>query len=392
MKSMFLILVFLSASLYAVGLDELIEKALQDNPSLESISHRIAANRSNIESSNQFANPLISYTQDTLDDSEKMHKQTLTISQKLPYFGKRDSLEKVALAQEGVLNENLEQARVTLVQEIKNQAFVVWELERQYEIINDYEDLTRQNIELFESYTSTSDNQHMGIMSAELALTDLRIQKSTLYAQIHSAYAKLSYLSTVEVKQLDLSLSVDEMPSQMQLQEGLANNHSVAIREKEVLQSSAMAQSVELTNYPDVNLIGGYSYRKNFDNYWTFGLGVSLPIYGTEDAKEEEARRLTLASQSLKEDTKVVVSSEFKSAYLEMKSAHEIYHLVHDEALPQVEHMFDLTSSSIATGGDLFKYIDILVQKLKLEQRSITAVADYNQAQAKIAALSGELK
>jgi hypothetical protein len=74
-----------------------------------------------------------------------------------------------------------------------------------------------------------------------------------------------------------------------------------------------------------------------------------------------------------------------------MKAAHETYHIVHDEALPQVAHMFELTSSSISTGGDLFKYIGILVQKLKLEQKSIAAVASYNKARAKISELSGEL-
>jgi outer membrane protein TolC len=232
----------------------------------------------------------------------------------------------------------------------------------------------------------------MGIMSAELAVTDLRIQKRTLDEKIYSAYETLSYLVTSEVHALDLNLSVRTLPSLQTLQKGLVNNHTLALREKEIEQSSAVAKSVELTNYPDVNLIGAYSYRENFDNYWTFGLGVSLPIYGTEDSKEEEARRLTLVYQSLKEDTKHAVNSELKGAYVQMKSAYDIYHLVHDDALPQVEHMFELTSASIATGGDLFKYIDILVQKLKLEQRSISAVADYNQAYAKIAALSGELK
>jgi hypothetical protein len=54
--------------------------------------------------------------------------------------------------------------------------------------------------------------------------------------------------------------------------------------------------------------------------------------------------------------------------------------------------MFELSDSSISTGGELFKYIDILTQKLKLEQKSIAAVANYNRSKAKISALSGELR
>jgi len=383
---------FLSSTLFAVGLDEVISTALDKNPSLLSITQRIAANRSTVDASNQFSNPVLTYTQNTIDDDQAMSQKTLLLQQKLPYFGKRDSLKEVTLAQDAVLTENLEQAKVVLVREIKNQAYSIWELERLYKIICDYEDLTKQNIELFESYTTTQDNQHMGIMSAELTLSDLRIQKSVLNAKVYGAYAKLSYLAAFEVKELDLDIEVIPLPSRSSLLSGLENNHDLAIKEKELQKSQAVVKTADLNNYPDINLIGGYSYRKNFDNYWTFGLGVSLPIYGTEDYQEEEARKLSLSAQSLKEDTRIAINSEFEAIYLEMKSAYEIYHIVHDEALPQVEHMFELSSSSIATGGDLFKYIDILVQKLKLEQQSISAVANYNRAEAKISALRGETK
>jgi len=391
MKKLFLLPFLLGSGLYALSLDELILKALEKNPSLESISHKISANKSNIKITDQFANPVLSYTQNSIDDNQAMSQRTVSISQKLPYFGKRDSLKKVALAQEKVLNENLEQAKVSLVNEIKNQAYTIWELEKLYKIIKEYEDLTKQNIDIFESYTSISGNQHMGIMSAELTLSNLKIQKSSLNSKIYSAYAKLSYLAAFEVKDLDIELLVKDIPSIDSLINDLTNNRNLRVREQEIQKSQAIVKTAELNNYPDVNILAGYSYRKNFDNYLTVGLGISLPIYSTEQYKEEEARKLVLFSQSLNEDTKIAINSEFQTTYLQMKSAYEIYHIVHDEAIPQINHMFELTSSSISTGGDLFKYIDILVQKLKLEQKSIVAVANYKRAEAKISALSGEL-
>ena len=391
MIKIILVIVLFAMSIYATTLDEVIYKALENNPSLKSITHRISASRSNVDVSNQFDNPTISYTQNTIDDNQAMSQKTVRVQQKLPYFGKREHSKELALAQEEVLKQNLEQAKVSLVNAIKNQAYSIWELEELYKIINDYEDLTKQNIELFESYTSTVDNQHMGIMSAELTLSDLKIQKSTLNAQIYVAYAQLSYLAAFEITDLEIELFIMDLPSMWELSKGLANNKKIAIKEKEIQKAQAAVKSADLNNYPDVNLIGAYSYRKNFDNYWTFGVGVSLPIYATEDYKEEEARQLKLSAVSLKEDTKFAVNTDFKARYFQMKSAYEIYHIVHDQALPQVEHMFELTSSSIATGGDLFKYIDILVQKLKLEQKSIAAVAAYNRAEAKISALQGEI-
>jgi len=390
MRILFISLLF--SSLHALSLDEVIAKALYENPSLESINHRIVANRSKIDVSDQLSNPELSYIENTIDEDQAMSRRMLSLKQKLPYFGKRDSLHKVAQAEEGVLRESLEQAKVSLVNAIKNQAYTVWELEQLYKTIREYEDITRQNIELFESYTSTTDNQHMGIMSAELTLSDLRIQESMLKAKIHTAYMRLSHLASFEVKELEIDLVMWDLPKISMLKEGLLKNHELAIKEKEVLKQKAIVETAVLNNYPDINVLAGYSYRENFDNYWSFGIGMSLPIYGTEDYQEQAARKLTLSAQSLQEDTKTAVNSAFESAYVQMKSAHDIYHIIEDEALPQIEHMFELTNSSIATGGDLFKYIDILVKKLKLEQKSITAVANYSRAEAKIAALSGEIE
>jgi len=392
MRFLFFGALLCASSLYAITLDEVIANALEKKPSLESISHRISANKSNIDMSNQFANPEISYIENTIDENQAMSQRTVSIKQKLPYFGKRESMQKIARAQEDVLQATLEKARVSLVNAIKSQAYSIWELESLYKIICDYEVLTQQNIDLFESYTTTSDNQHMGIMSAELALSDLRIQKSVLDAKINSAYAKLSYLAAFEIRDLTINLEVEEMQGSSVMEKGLINNHDIALKDEEIQKTRASVEVAELNNYPDVSLIGGYSYRENFDNYWTFGVGLSLPIYGTEDYKEQEVRKRVLSAQSLKEDTKIAVNAKFRSAYFQMKAAYDTYHIVHDKALPQVAHMFELTSSSISTGGDLFKYIGILGQKLSLEQKSIVAIADYNRAKAKISELSGELQ
>lgn len=232
----------------------------------------------------------------------------------------------------------------------------------------------------------------MGIMSAALTLSDLRIQETTIEASIDSAYARLSYLSASQVRTLDIDLKMGDISSMQTLRAGLRENPEVALKSSEVAKRKAMHDRADLDNYPDVMLLGGYSFREQFDDYWTFGVGVSLPIYGTEDAQEEEARKLTLAAQSLQEDTKVAVDSAFRSAYVQMRSAHEVYHVINDEALVQVDHMFDLMSSSISTGGDLFDYIEILIQKLKLEKKSIKAVADFHRASAKISSLSGALR
>ncbi len=390
MKTLLLNALFLSISLHAITLDGVIEKALKKQPSLEVIQARLTANKQSIEVANQFKNPQLALTSNTIDSSQAMSQTVVTLQQEIQYYNKRDTKQAVALAQEDILQEELNAAKVALVGKIKQEAYTLWELREQKRIIDDYIALTQKNIELFEAYTTVSSNQHMGIMKAELSLAQLSIKIATLDAQIYGAYSRLSYLAATKINELDITLEMGEKPEFARLKTTLTHNPSIELKAKEIRKQEADVALKDINKYPDFNLIAGYAYRENFDNYFNFGVALTLPIYGTEDALKEEAKALKIAMLSQKSDLDISVASELKVYYAQMLSAYQTYHIIQDDALPQVAHMFDLSSSSIATGGDLFKYIDVLFERLKLEQQSITAVALYNKNRAKISELAGE--
>lgn len=392
MKTALFFTLFFTSTLFGITLDEIISKSLDKNPSLESINARVQANKQDIDIADQFSSPELLLTKNTLDSKQAMSQTVLTLKQKIPFYSKRSSKQNVALAEENILEEKLYKAKVALVANLKNEAYTVWELKEQKSIIHEYINLTKQNIELYESYTSTSSNQHMGIMKAKLSLSDLKIQESSLNAKISSALARLSYLAAFEVKELELELKIAKIPELSKLQNSLSNNPDLALKTKELLKEDAKIKVANINNYPDINLLAGYSYRENFDNYFNLGVGLSLPIYSTEDAMEQKARAMKLVVASQKEDVTFSINSTLKVYHAQMLSAYEIYHIIQDDSLPQLEHMFELSNSSISTGSDLFKYIDVLFSKLSLERKSINAVTNYNRSYAKISQLLGELK
>jgi len=392
MKTVLLSALLVYSSLSAITLDEIIKSSLASSPSFEVIEARIEANKQSIDVANQFSNPEMSLTTNTIDSSQKMSQTVLTFKQKIEYYNKRSAKEDVSIAEGDVLSEKLKVAQVAFVSKIKEEAYTIWELRELKNILNDYITLTRKNIELYESYTTVDANQHMGIMKAELSLADLEIQKSTLDANIYAAYARLSYLSAMDIKNLEIDLKMQTKPNFTNMQKSLLNNPTVALREKELQKQHTNVELSDINNYPDLNLIAGYAYRQNFDNYMNFGLSLSLPIYGTEDAKEEEARALELSYISQKKDTQIAINAQLKAYYAQMLSAYNVYHIIQDDALPQIAHMFELSNSSISTGGDLFKYVDVLFDKLALEQKSISAISNYKKAEAKISELAGDIQ
>ena len=390
MRTLIFACLLFTQTLFGVTLPEMIEKALEKNPSLEVIEARLQANKQSIDIADQFANPELSVVKNTLDSSQAMSKTVVSLKQKIPYYSKRAKRESVAVAEDALLKERLRAAEVRLVGKIKVEAYQIWQLRELRSIIDEYIVLTQRNITLYESYTSMSDNQHMGIMKAELSLSDLQVQRALLDSQIAQAYARLSALTAFRVEGLELELEVVNRPELQKYQKSLHYNPDIALQERAIAKQTAKVDLAAINNYPDINLLAGYAYREKYDNYFNVGVGLSLPIYGTEDAKEERERALLLAKHSQKEDTQLKVNAALEAYHAQMLAAYKIYHIIHDDALPQVAHMFELSNSSIATGSDLFKYIDVLFQKLALEKKSIIAIANYNKAEAKIAELQGK--
>ena len=266
-KIIFLALVYVS-SLQALSLEEIIRTSLSKNPSLEVIEARLQANKQNIAIADKFANPELLITKNTLDSTQAMSTTTVTFKQKIPYYSKREKRADIAISEEEILKEKLQLAKIQLVERIKNEAYTIWELRETRNIINEYIALTKRNIELYESYTGISENQHMGIMKAELSLSDLQVQKTALDAQIDTAYANLSYLAAFKVADLEISLKIQNRPVLEDLQQSLSLNPDIVLKDKEIQKQNAKVKLADINNYPDVNLLVGYGYREKFDNYF----------------------------------------------------------------------------------------------------------------------------
>jgi len=392
MKTFLLGALLLGGSLSALTLETLITDALAKSPSLEMIEARLDANKQSIAVAKNFENPSLAVTKNTLSNTQAMSQTVLTLQQKIPYFSKRDSKEHIERSQEEVLHSQLYAAKAALVKEIKIASYSFWELQELRRILDEYITLTQKNIDLYESYTSVDAKGHIGIMKAELSLSELQVQKSVLDAKIQATLSRLSYLSATKVHSVEVSMELGQKPNLQTLKNSLQNNPQLRVQSKKIAKQKAKVKLAHLQNYPDVNLIAAYAVREKFDNYVNFGVSLALPIYSTEDALEERSRIEVLEQQNKKADIDLQVKAQLEAYYAQMLSAYTIYHIIEDEALPQVAHMFELSSSAISVGSDLFKYIDVLFQKLGLEQKKIQAITNYKKAQANIAELRGDLQ
>ncbi|MCJ7764618.1 MAG: TolC family protein [Thiovulaceae bacterium] len=383
--------------LTAATLDAVIEKALRSHSSLQAIKERLNAEDFQISATRNFADPEIAFAlndiqfDDIADRSrEPMQTASITLKQKFPSFGKRDAATQQLRAQKQVIASTLEEAKVKLVEQIKITAYSIWEADEELRIIGDYIQVTQQNIELSTGYSSTRSGSHMGIMSAELALSQLKIKKSRYESRRKALFAKLGYLAAEPVESLEIELSVQE-PKTIELYlSQLANNRGYEMKSSEVAAAQSRVKVEELSGNVDPSLQVGYFYRQEFTDYVNVGLSMALPIYGSESDHTEAARKVALSTVSARQDYLERLKGETGGLYAQLEEAYAIYHIIHDESMLQIEHMFELTSASVQSGQDLFVYMDLLKQKLALDEQLIGATLRFNTKKAALDALIGE--
>ncbi len=386
-------------ALHAVSLPELIESARAKHPSLEAIKERIAAADDAMKRAKNFDNPTLGLgiNDIRLDEPsnrslERMQTQSVTLSQKIPWFGKRDAKEAIEKAAKRVLFASLKEAEALLVARIKQSAYRLWETERLIEVTQQTMALTQQNIELFEAYTASGDSgdTHMGIMSAELMKSNLKTALKRLIAQKERILALLGYLSFRDLNEVEVKLpDRDTVPSEKLL--SMAKGSPVIKREeaKELLESRRLELS-RLASDIDPTITLGYFHRSAYEDYLSLGIGFSLPIYGSEKSELQERRALLLAQKSMVADSKKRVAAKVEELLATAEMNREIVDIIEKESIPHISHMFDLIRSDIAAGGDLYRFVDLVERKLRLDAEAISARAKHAMALAEIEAILGE--
>ena len=395
----FILLLFLPFYLTAATLEAVIENALASHNSLQSIQERLYAEDYQTSATRSFANPELSFGindiqfDDVTDRSrEQMQTTSVSLKQKFPSFGKRDAATARSQAKKQLIASTLEEAKVKLVEQIKVTAYAIWEVDEELKVLEGYTKVTKHNIELNTAYSVTRSESHMGIMSAELTLSQLKIKQSRYESMRRGLYAKLSYLAAQHVDDIEVALRVQAPKSMEVYVSKLANNRGYAAKNDEVTLAQNEVEVQDLSGNVDPYVKVGYFYREAFNDYVNVSFGMALPIYGSESDKTESARKMALSKASASQDYMERLKGEVGALYAQLEDAYAIYRIVHEESMPQIEHMFELTGASVKNGQDLFIYIDLLKQKLALDEQLIKATVRFNTTQAALDAMTGETR
>jgi len=382
--------------LHAQNIQQLIEQSLNKHPSLESIKYKLSTMDDKITLSQNFSNPDISFTMSDIQfgdplsrDLEPMQFQAVNFKQKFPWFGKLDARKNVVQEEKQVILHSLEAAQVALAYNIRTTAYTIKELELRIDIIHKYMQLAKQNIKLYTDYISVDSMSHADSVVAELSLYKLEVRAERYTSILKSQKEKLRYLVQKKVNKISDRLTIKKPKSLNFYLAGVRENPSYHMKLSQANVARANKSLVDLDKHPDPYVQIGYFNRTDFPDYASVSVGISLPIYGTEELNSEIAHKKALARQSESLDYKFLIKSQIRENYAKLTEAYKIYKILQNKSLPQLDHMLELSSSVIEEGGDLFTYTNILEQKLALEEERIAIIAESMRTVAKLKSLIG---
>ncbi|HIQ28042.1 MAG TPA: hypothetical protein EYH42_06040, partial [Sulfurovum sp.] len=283
MRIILVILVSMSI-IHAENIQQLIRMGIESHPSLQSIEKRLSAMDEKISLSQNFDNPDLSFTVNDMQfenfsrrDLEPMQYQSINFKQKFPWFGKLDAQKKYTQAQKDVIFNSYRAAKIKLAEEIRMTVYTIKEIEERIHIVKQYIEVTKQNIDLYNSYASTQSKSHTSSMNASLLLTKVQIKKANYKSLLDSQKAKLKYLVQHKVHTISSRLHMTKPKTLHYYLTKLENNpiYQMTLSQKDVAWANRDIQNLDKTPDPYVKV--GYFNRAEFNDYASITIGASIP-------------------------------------------------------------------------------------------------------------------
>lgn len=383
--------------LNATSIDKLVRISLHKNHSLKTIKHKIQAQKIKIRRSQNLKNPDISLTLNDIQFNnplsrslEPMQTNAMSIKQQFTSTAKLRALKRFEVSRQKVIISSLNVAKVQLAKEVRLSGYTIKEIEARIAILYRYKKLIKQNITLYTSYASSDNKSHLSSMTSSLILSKIKIKLEKLKSILNVQKSMLRYFVEKKISKVSHRNRVKKPKSLQYYLRKAYHNPSYKQKQLEVKRATSYKKNVDLSLNPDPYVKVGYYNRANYADYASVTVGFSLPLYSTEKQNIQIAKREILESRSRKFDYLLWVKSEIKAEYFRLKEAYNIYRIIKNTSLKELEHMFELSQSHIQDGGDAFTYISLLEQKLTLEEELVTIKAHYFRSQVRLNSLIGK--
>lgn len=376
----------------------LVEAVLARNPDMLTMEATWEAAKARIEQASAFDDPMLSYSiAPQSAGAEGMDfGQKLSLSQRLPWPGKRDLRGDVARAESGAAFVGIEQVRLKLTETAKA-AYADWYFVYAAIRINGINKSLLQEFQnIAEIKYSAGRASKQDALRAEVERVLLEHRDIVLERHRRDVLANINtLLQRLPDQPLPLPAGLPEtipLPTVEQLRK-LALEHHPELR---VLVARTQASRyrerlAERNDYPDITLNAGYNTLWNqSEKRFTVGASINIPLQGKRRAAKDEARAMTLRLDSQQRAKVSQLMGDVQRAMEKVRESEHVLSLYHNRLLPLAEENLEAAQSDYEAGSGNF--LDLISAEKNLMQTRLQreqALADYHRRLAALEHIVG---
>ena len=385
-------------SLQAQTLQDYLNEAAENNPSLKASYLSFEASLKRVSQVNALPDPTLSfgYFISPIETRTGAQQARFSLSQMFPWFGTLKAKEQVATLQAEVQYQNFVDQKNLLFQKVKTAYYPLYE-------VKEHLHLQKENLKILETYKQLATNsfangkgQLTDVLRVDIMIDDAKTDIQLLEEQINPLSVKfnrllnradtmkvlISDILTIEKQGQEISKdSIQEIPKIKALEKQLAS-----LEAKETLaQKSGLPQIGVGIDYAFISERSDVSIPDNGRNAVMPMFRVSLPIYRKKykSAVEESQLHQQAVEYQIKA-TKNTLVSDYENSKYEVDKARQLDSL-YESQLQKTTQILNLLYTGYSNSGkDFEEVLRMQQQLLKYEMAKATVRTQYHLAYARL--------
>ena len=398
----------LAAGQGSVVLDDLIEEALAKNPDLEVLRQNWAIEHARVPQAGALDDPMVRLDLSNVPLSEfdfgstPMSGRQVGISQRLPWWGKRADMQRMAERTAAVAEAGVQDREGAIVHMVKSSYFTIAFLDRALDTTRENEALLRDFVRIAQTKYSVGKGLQRDVLKAQVTLSSSagklirlkqqrRLAEAELNALLHRLpQAEVGRLARVSMTQIDLdidSLQTAALAHRPMLR-GIANN----------IDKWSVAEDLARRQYrPDFAVSVAYRQRK-FDNdpvkgsdFLSAGVTFNLPIYTgrKQDQQVVEARHRRLAAEAQFQAARHHLFHRIQLLQVDLRAHREQAELIEAVIIPQAKQ--SLAADMVGYQVDKVDFLTLLDSQVNLLNVELAYERHLVEHEKTLAALEAEV-
>ncbi len=292
-------------------LEDLVEKAVEQNPQLQSYYSATLADSAKIPQSGAFPDPILSLnilnlpTNSFAFDQEPMTGKQVALKQMFPFPGKLGLREKISMEDVAISKANYNEYRNLMIKDLKIEYYDLFFIDKAIEITDKNQRLLQEFAKIAETKYAVGKGLQQDVLKAQVELSKI-IDRVIQLEQKREV--KQAQINTILNQSVNLPLGKPVEPEFIIFEKTLDTLQNLARSNRPLLmaweaarkQSSLKVNLAKKEYWPDFSIFLAYTQRDKLGNsnpgydFLSGGISLNIPLYfGSKQSKKVEETKYT---------------------------------------------------------------------------------------------------